>query len=375
MTANCGKLPGRCLAWLCLAIALACCSAVPALAQIAQGPTLRVATRQVTPFVIKDKEIFSGFSIDLWNAVAREMNVRTEYAEQATLAQLLASVKDGQADLAIAAISITSEREQAFDFSQPIFDSGLKIMTAADKSAGASAITSFLSIFASRGFLELLTLLGILIVLPVPVIWLLDRHRHDGVVHSASLIGQISKTLWWSGSTLAGQATHMPMSWGGRVFAVFWMFVSVVFISYFTASVTANLTVKQLQSNISSTKDLAGKKVASVAGSTAAAYLATLDLRPIAFPKVEDAFAALEKSEIQAIVYDAPVLMYYAAHGGKGTTETAGATFRPESYGILLPSGSLLRKRINAALLKLRESGEYRALYRKWFAAEQAGEE
>ena len=375
MTLNCRNVCGPCLAWLLLAISLVCSGAVPAQAQTAQGAPLRVATRQVSPFVIKDKEVFSGFSIDLWDAVARQMNVRSEYADKATLAQLLASVKNGEADLAIAAISITSEREQAFDFSQPIFDSGLKIMTATDKSAGASIIASFLSIFTSRAFLELLTLLGILILLPVPVIWLLDKHRHDGVVHSASVIGQISRTLWWSGSTLAGQATHMPMSWGGRVFAMFWMFVSVVFVSYFTANVTANLTVKRLQSNISSTKDLAGKRVASVSGSTAAAYQTSLDLKPIAFVGIEDAFAALEKSEVQAIVYDAPILMYYAAHGGKGTTETAGAIFHPESYGILLPSGSPLRKRINEALLKLRESGEYQMLYRKWFVAEQRSDD
>ena len=39
------------------------------------------------------------------------------------------------ADLAIAAISITAERERRFDFSQPMFDAGLQILVSSDKSS------------------------------------------------------------------------------------------------------------------------------------------------------------------------------------------------------------------------------------------------
>jgi polar amino acid transport system substrate-binding protein len=41
--------------------------------------------------------------------------------------------------------------------------------------------------------------------------------------------------------------------------------------------------------------------------------------------------------------------------------------FRKENYGIVFPSNSPLRKRINEALLKLKESGAYDQLYVKWF--------
>ena len=42
--------------------------------------------------------------------------------------ELLDAVVDGRADLGIAAISITSEREIRFDLSQPILNAGLQIL-------------------------------------------------------------------------------------------------------------------------------------------------------------------------------------------------------------------------------------------------------
>jgi polar amino acid transport system substrate-binding protein len=41
--------------------------------------------------------------------------------------------------------------------------------------------------------------------------------------------------------------------------------------------------------------------------------------------------------------------------------------FKPENYGIALPTGSPLREEINQSLLRLRENGTYGELVRKWF--------
>ncbi len=41
--------------------------------------------------------------------------------------------------------------------------------------------------------------------------------------------------------------------------------------------------------------------------------------------------------------------------------------FHTEDYGIALPLGSPWRKRVNAALLQMREDGTYQRLYEKWF--------
>jgi polar amino acid transport system substrate-binding protein len=87
----------------------------------------------------------------------------------------------------------------------------------------------------------------------------------------------------------------------------------------------------------------------------------------VEFTKMEEAYQALQDGQVDAVVYDAPVLLFYAAHEGKGKVQTAGAIFRKENYGIVFPSNSPYRKPVNEALLKLKENGTYDQLYTKWF--------
>ena len=96
----------------------------------AQSPTkpLRVATRIVPPFVFEDKGKLVGFSIDLWRSITDEMGVKSELFVNPTVADLLSAVKSDKADLGIAAISMTAERDKDFDFSYSIFESRLQIL-------------------------------------------------------------------------------------------------------------------------------------------------------------------------------------------------------------------------------------------------------
>ena len=80
-----------------------------------------------------------------------------------------------------------------------------------------------------------------------------------------------------------------------------------------------------------------------------------------------DVLLAFEAGDLDAVVFDAPILAYYVVTDGAEIGQLAGPTFQHESYGIALPSGSDLIEPINQALLKMREDGTYAQLYRKWF--------
>ena len=341
-------------------------------AQQAAAPkqTIKVATRIIPPFVIQDSNAaLSGFSIDLWRALARDMRVEFDFVVKPSVPELLAEVADGRAQVAIAAISVTADREKAFDFSQPMFDAGLQIMISADR-ASSGGFASFMTLLKSPALLEMLGILLVLIILPAPVIWLLERRHEGSIAYNKSGVGGFFNSIWWSASTLGAQAPEMPIRPIGKFIAVIWMFVSVIFISFFTATVTTALTVKQLEQSITGPQDLVSKNVATTAGSTGAAFLRQLNINALEVPQVEQAFEALQDGRVQAVVGDAPVLLYHTSHDGKGKVQMAGPIFRPENYGILFPSESPLRKQVNEALLRLKENGEYRSLYRKWFAVE-----
>ncbi len=90
-------------------------------------PKLRVATRIIKPFVFEENRALTGFSIELWQEISRQLNAQSEFIMEPSVMELLEATRSKKVDLAIAAISITAEREIDWDFSQPMFDAGLQI--------------------------------------------------------------------------------------------------------------------------------------------------------------------------------------------------------------------------------------------------------
>jgi polar amino acid transport system substrate-binding protein len=332
---------------------------------VISGQTFKVATKILPPFVIEENGELGGFSIELWKNIAQELEIKSDFKKTESTPKLLAALKDKQADLSIAAISVTAQREKDFDFSQPIFDAGLQILVRSQGSQGSLA-KLIGSIFTPTLF-QLLGLMALIILIPAHIIWLVERNHDGGFLENSAYFPGIFKACWWAAGTLATQAEEMPKSAWGRLMAVIWMFISVVFIAYFTATVTTSLTVEQLQSNIKGPQDLVGKRVGTIAGTTSATYLQQQKIEATEFKQTQEAYAALNNSDIDAVVYDAPILLYYAAHDGKGKAQVVGNVFKKESYAIALPNGSPYRKLINNAILSLQEKGTYQELYDKWF--------
>jgi polar amino acid transport system substrate-binding protein len=335
------------------------------------APEKRVAVRVLSPFVTEHENGYSGFSIELWRAIEQELGWRSSFVKVENVRGQIEAVQKGEADLAISAVSITSERAAIVDFSQPMFDSGLQIMVRGG-GAGTTPFDAMLAYLVSESFLQLLGLLTLLILVPLPIIWLLERSKGSDIFSSTTKRGSFFKSLWWTTTTLIGQGADKPSSIGGRVFTLFWMFVGLIFVSYFTGSVTAALTVQKLESGISGPSDLYGRKVVTVQGTTAASFLDQLGIQSRKLPDVNAAFEALEKADADAMVFDAPILAYYVATRGQGRMQLAGNVFKPESYGIVFPVGSPLRGEVNRVLLKLKETGRYQELHDRYFRAQRA---
>jgi polar amino acid transport system substrate-binding protein len=334
---------------------------------VLKGKTLKVMTKILPPFVIEENGEFGGFSIELWKQITQELEIKSDFKKTESIPGLLTALKTKQADLSIAAISVTAEREKDFDFSQPIFDAGLQILVRSQGSQ--SSIGRLLGSIFTPTLFQLLGLMVLIVLIPAHIIWLVERNHDGGFLENSAYFPGIFKACWWAAGTLATQAEEMPKSAWGRVMAVIWMFISVVFIAYFTATVTTSLTVDQLQSNIKGPQDLAGKRVGTIAGTTSVNYLKQQKIEATEFKQTDEAYAALNDSNIDAVVFDAPILLYYAAHDGKGKVQVVGNVFRKESYAIALPNGSPYRKAINNAILSLQEKGTYQEIYDKWFGS------
>jgi polar amino acid transport system substrate-binding protein len=333
--------------------------------------TMRIATRVVPPLVVDDKGKLTGFSIELWDAIARRLDLKTAYQIEPDVASLLAAVKEGRADAGIAAISITAERDKLYDFSQPMLAAGLQILVRGEGAgAGNSPWRDLLRLIFSRSMLGWI-LMGVLFALiPAHILWYLERQHPSGLLPSKEYFPGIFQALWWSIGTLLTQSEAMPRQWLARLCAIFWMFTGLVFVAYYTAQLTATLTVQQIKGTINGPEDLPGKRVATLKGSTSAAFLKQNRALTTEVEQIDNAYAALLTKKVDAVVFDAPVLQHYAAHDGKGRVQAAGSIFRREDYGIAFPLGSPLRKRVDGALLALREDGTLLRLQNKWFDAQ-----
>jgi ABC-type amino acid transport substrate-binding protein len=100
-------------------------------------------------------------------------------------------------------------------------------------------------------------------------------------------------------------------------------------------AVTSNLTLQQLRSDINDAKDLPGKRVASVQGSTASEYLRQQSIEARDYSKIEDAYPALQDGQLDAVVYAAPVLLYFASHEGKGRSKPSVRSFAKKTTASL----------------------------------------
>ena len=350
------------------AIYLAVPPADAASAAPARDRPLRVATIATAPFVLPKTDPPAGFSIDLWNELARRMRVEFTWSVVPTHSDLLRAVQRGEADVAISAITMTPEREKVVDFSYPYFDSGLQIMVRAREES--AFLTTLQSIpWPAIGHLFVSAI--VIIFLLANVLWLIERRRDTEF--PKSYLRAIGEGLWGTMLIIA-TGEHGDRNAPGvvkRVMVVVVWMLGIVLIAQLTATVTSSQTVQRLQSSIRGPDDLPGKTIASVPGTVAGDYLTQRGLRFVSVTSGPDGIRMLTEGQVQAIVFDAPTLQYWAAKQGKGAVQVVGPIFRPEKYGIAVAEGSALRKRINQALLELYADGTYEKIYARWFSQSQ----
>ncbi len=343
-------------------------SSPPAASAQGEAPELRVVTIIAPPSVMEQNGTLTGFSIDLWNAVAARLKVKTRYQIVPDVGALEEVMRSKNADITVG-LFITSARDTDFDFSIPTLQAGLQVMVrdTGEKAETASPVWDMLRLLFSRTTVVWLGIALLLVLVPAHLVWLFERRRPNGIISSPNYLPGIFEAFFWAISTLTGSPEGMPHQWVARTFAIFWIFAGVVFVAFYTAQLTTTLTVEQIRGSIEGPGDLPGKQVATMAGSTAVDYLRQQNAQVQEFTTTDQVYKALLDKKVDAVVLPAPLLLYYAAHAGKGRVKTVGPEFNTAPAAIMVQLDSPLRRKINLALIALRENGTYQQIYDKWF--------
>ena len=105
---------------------------LPAAQALAQDKELVVATDTAfVPFEFKQDGKYTGFDIELWQAVAQEAGL-TYRLQPMDFNGIIPGLQTRNIDAALAGITIRDDRKKVIDFSDPYYESGLAILVGTD---------------------------------------------------------------------------------------------------------------------------------------------------------------------------------------------------------------------------------------------------
>jgi len=312
--------------------------------------TLIVGTEVTPPFVMKREDgSWEGISIDLWRQIADRLHLRYEFREL-TLGAMLGAVASNQLDAAVAAITITADRERNVEFTHSYYTSGLAI--GVRRASQKISLLGTLQGFLTGELLQVVLALFLVVIAAGASVWWFERK-----VNRAEFGGRwwqgLGSGLWWSVAavTTTGYGDKTPKTFAGRLVAVLWMFAGLVIISSFIAAVTASLTVRRFSGWIRGFEDLPHHRVAVIAGTTSETYLQERHIPAVRYVSSPAALQAVVDGSVDAFVYDTPLLLY-RANQMRDAVIVLPQTFDRQGYGIALPPHSPLYKSIDVALLE-----------------------
>ena len=324
---------------------------------------IRIAVKEFPPFVFKDGK---GFCIDMAKAICDRNGLIPEFVFYDSVQEVLNAVESGDCDINFSGLTITAEREKRVDFSHPFFDSGL--IVAVKKDPDTRIHDLILKILRVIGYSMVIFAIGLTVV--AHAIWFLEKSDKDPRSFPTRYSRGIVDAYWWAVVTMTtvGYGDKCPRKIVGRIIASVWMIIGIIWFAAFTATLTSSLTVSQIDhGEIKGLQDLSGKRVAVIKGTTSEDFMRYHDVTIMGTENLDDLIRSLKSGAADAVVYDAPALMYAAKKDH--TIAVVGEMFDEQKYGVVFPQDiqSPYEEVFDVGILEMKRSGEYARLYNKWF--------
>ncbi len=330
-------------------------------------PRTKVGLFLQPPFAMRgDDGKAGGMAVELWEEVAKELGLFSEYRWYATVRELLEAVEAGEIEVGVGDISVTHDRAKRFAFSFPWFDGGMRIMRRADLEPSFWSEVLRMRHYRVYGLFLLILLAWALVIL-----WL--HRRRDPGFPQDNLTGFTRALLEATSSVRCGEINQTYLGWTGHLLSVAWMLCGVGMVAYVTSTMTTAMTRANIDmEGIYELGDLPGRRVGVLRDGVAMAYLREMRVTEVPCADLADATKRLMSGKIDAMVTDAPALEYWVGKGGgKGRgLKVVGELFHPDKYAFLAGTGEArFMDRVSAELIRLDESGVIAGLKKKYFQA------
>jgi len=328
--------------------------------------TLIVAYTPAAPFIIEKKDNIEGINIWLWEQIANDLNIVYELRPMG-FSEMLEALQDGSVDVSINPLTITSERSKTMEFTHSFYASNSTI--AITRISGIQQFIQFLSSFFSLNFLRGFLILLLFIGLFGAITWYFEKKRNPEQFRPGWK--GLFDGVWWSVVTMTtvGYGDKTPKSRGGKMVALIWMFSGLLFISGLTASVASNLTVDKLSNSTTDFNEFKERHVGSIKNSSSTEFLKINFFSDVKlYNNVTDGLTDLKNKEIDAFMYDEPILKYRIKHNKAfKNLQVLPIKFDLQFYAFGLPKDkTALEQAISQKILEITEGHEWRVVLNEY---------
>ncbi|XP_045499151.1 glutamate receptor ionotropic, kainate 2 isoform X2 [Colias croceus] len=380
--------------------------------EILQNKTLIVTTILSAPYCMRKEASekltgnaqFEGYAIDLIHEISKILGFNYTFKlapdgrygsfnrETKEWDGMIRELLEQRADLAIADLTITYDREQVVDFTMPFMNLGISVLYRKPIKQPPN-LFSFLSplsldvwIYMATAYLGVSVLLFILARF-TPYEWHQSRTA-DG--EKMENIFSLANCLWFAiGSLMQQSCDFLPKAVSTRMVAGMWWFFTLIMISSYTANLAAFLTVERMDSPIESAEDLAKQtkiKYGALKGGSTAAFFRDSNFstyqrmwsfmesaRPTVFTSSnkEGEERVMRGKGSYAYLMESTTIEYVVERNCDLTQ--VGGMLDSKGYGIAMPPNSPYRTAISGAVLKLQEEGKLHILKTKWWKEKRGG--
>ncbi|CAM4941620.1 unnamed protein product [Rotaria socialis] len=289
-----------------------------------------------------------------------------------------------EADLAVAPLTITSQRENVVDFSKPWMNLGISILISKPEK-NKPGVFSFMTPLSKEIWMCVaFAYIGVSVILFLvsrfsPYEWSMKNQETMQLSNKFSILN----TLFFALAAFMQQGVDfIPRSISGRLVAGVWWYFSMILVSSYTANLAAFLTVKRMVTPIESVEDLARQteiKYGVVRGGSTQAFFEKSDVKLFQrmwtyMQQRDDVFVASNEEGISKVRKSKEYAFLLESTKNEYTNERSpcdtmkiGSNLDSKGYGIATPVGSELREAINIAILEMSEDGTMNNLKKKWW--------
>ncbi|XP_074018432.1 glutamate receptor ionotropic, kainate 4 isoform X4 [Numenius arquata] len=292
-----------------------------------------------------------------------------------------------KADLAVAGLTITAEREKVIDFSKPFMTLGISILYRVHMGRKPGYF-SFLDPFSPGVWLfMLLAYLAVSCVLFLvarltPYEWYSPHPCSQGRCNLLVNQYSLGNSLWFPvGGFMQQGSTIAPQALSTRCVSGVWWAFTLIIISSYTANLAAFLTVQRMDVPIESVDDLADQtaiEYGTIHGGSSMTFFQNsryqtyqrmwnymYSKQPSVFVKSTEEGIARVLNSNYAFLLESTMNEYYRQRNCNLTQ--VGGLLDTKGYGIGMPVGSVFRDEFDLAILQLQENNRLEILKRKWW--------